>query len=141
MHNSGNKAVEFLESSLNLPQDRYPLPLIIEKLHEIAPLNKKDAKKSFTGLLDKNEIDKLLTLTHSKPPPSYVMVYSELVEKNLQLSFLGRWNFDTMEKIRHDASAIKAIPARDTKEYIEFFNGLFMFFSDPLLGKIFITFF
>lgn len=114
LNDSANLATDYLQS-LNID-----LSKTVEILKEITPLNKEEARNQLTGLLQPNQIDHLLKLTHETPPPSYLLIYNELVEKNLVLSFVDRWNFKKIEQINRNPQERKLIPRRKSPEYIKF---------------------
>ncbi len=114
LNDSADEAVEYLQSL------GFPLSVCVEKLKMIAPLDQEHAQESLTGFLKPDQISHLLNLTHSLPPPSYLLVYNELMEKNLILSFSDRWNFQKVEAINKNPEMIQQIPKRKSKEYVEF---------------------
>ncbi|MBP9854344.1 MAG: hypothetical protein KBD53_05715 [Candidatus Omnitrophica bacterium] len=73
-----------------------------------------------TKIPQKEYVDHLLKLTHSIPDPSYLFLYNELIEKNIQLAFIGKWNFKRIEEINQDPAQLKKVPNRKSKEYVQF---------------------
>ena len=114
LNDSANLATDYLQS-LNIDLSR-----AVDQLKEITPLNKEEAQKKLDGFLQPSQIDHLLQLTHKTPPPSYLLIYNELVEKNLVLSFVDRWNFQKIEKINRNPEERKLVPRRKSPAYIKF---------------------
>ncbi len=115
LHNSGNQAAEYLETL------GFPVSLSVTILKTILPLNRQQAyQKLKTIIPDDIKINHLLSLTHKKPPASYCLLYNEFVERNIQLSFLGNWNFKAIETINKDPQEFKKVPNRHSREYIDF---------------------
>ncbi len=114
LNDSANLATDYLQS-LNID-----LSKVVDKLKETTPLNKEEARKKLDGFLKPEQIDHLLGLTHKTPPPSYLLIYNELVEKNLVLSFVDRWNFKKIEQINRNPQERKLTPHRKSPEYIKF---------------------
>jgi hypothetical protein len=114
LNTSGNQAPEYLTAQgMSLSQ---AVPL----LKDIAPITRSQAQKYLIGKMSEDSIDALLSLTHGIPPPSYLLLYNELIEKHIQLSFVGNWNFARFEKINADPELRKAVPKPGSKGYIEF---------------------
>ncbi|MDP8213344.1 MAG: STT3 domain-containing protein [Candidatus Zapsychrus exili] len=115
LNNSANESVEYLESL------GVPLSVCIPLLKEVARLKKDDAREALKKILKNDDVvEHILKLTHSKPPESYCLIYNEFVENNLQLKFIGDWNFGAIEKINKDKNLFDNIPKRNSKEYINF---------------------
>ncbi|HOW36412.1 MAG TPA: STT3 domain-containing protein [Candidatus Omnitrophota bacterium] len=118
LNNSANQATEYLqECGIKLSQ-------AVDILNRITRLDRNDAQKTLKTILDKDQIEGLLALTHRDPPPSYVLVYNDLVEKNLELSFIGGWDFSKIEKINSSKEMLASVPRRDSPQYIQFLWGL-----------------
>ena len=114
LNDSANLATDYLQS-LNID-----LSKAVDKLKEITPLDKEEARKRLEDFLQPGQIDHLLQLTHEAPPPSYLLVYNELIEKNLVLSFVDRWNFQKIEQINRNPEERKLVPKKKSPEYIKF---------------------
>ena len=69
---------------------------------------------------NQKDIDHLLALTHSEPPPSYGLIYNEFVENNIELSFIGNWNFQKIEKINAYPQLLAKVPPQKSKAYVDF---------------------
>lgn len=118
LNNSANQATEYLQNcGIKLSQ-------AVAILNKITTLDREDAKTVLDPFLAKNQIEELLALTHRNPPPSYVFIYNDLVEKNLELRFIGGWDFSKVEKINSSKEILASIPKRDSPEYIQFLWGL-----------------
>ncbi len=120
LNNSANQATEYLHEELGLP-----LSTSILILKKIIQHDKTTARVLLNQILKKKEyIDPLLKLTHATPPPSYCLVYKEFVENNLQLKFIGGWNFKEIEAINKNPERLAAVPKRNSQEYIDFLWNL-----------------
>ncbi|MBF0523204.1 MAG: hypothetical protein HQL24_09135 [Candidatus Omnitrophica bacterium] len=115
LDDSGNEAAEYLQG-LGLP-----LSTSVFILKEITSLDRASAyTKLQTIIKDDSKIDHLLSLTHRRPPPAYCLIYNEFVEGNIQLSFLGNWNFKAVEEINQSPERLSQIPKKNSQEYIDF---------------------
>ncbi len=115
LNNSGNGAAEYLQSL------GFGLPETIFMLKEITKIDSSKARALLTKVIpDTKNIDHLLKLTHTSPPPSYFMIYNEFVENNLQLAFIGKWNFKQIAAINADTELFKKIPKRNSPAYVQF---------------------
>lgn len=114
LNNSANQAAEYLQSC------GVKLSLAVEKLKEICRLNRPSAQAALKNLLNFKQTSGLLALTHQDPPPSYVLVYNDFIEKSLELSFVGKWNFKAVEEIQKSKKRLAELPARNSGEYIRF---------------------
>ena len=115
LNNSGNNATDYLQEK--------GLPLsnsisLIKNITKISP-TKSEAILN-TILKDQYDVKKILDMTHKKPAPSYILLFNEFVENNLQLPFIGNWNFKAIEKINADPKLMKLVPNRKSREYIDF---------------------
>ncbi|MCA9405638.1 MAG: hypothetical protein KC684_03810, partial [Candidatus Omnitrophica bacterium] len=115
LNNSGNRATDYLQ------EHGLPLSSSIALLKQIIAKNNFHARMLLTAALKNNDdINNLLTLTHTTPPPSYILVYNEFVDKNLQLTFIGKWNFKAIESINADPKLLANVPRHNSPEYIDF---------------------
>jgi hypothetical protein len=111
---SGNKPTEFLvQCGLKL-SDATTL------LQAIASESREQAAATLKGILNDNQIQTLLSLTHNKHPHSYVLVYTELVDSNPILAFSGRWNFKKIEEINAHPEMLTNLPNRNSTDFIDF---------------------
>lgn len=69
---------------------------------------------------DVEQIKHILSLTHTRPDPSYLFLYNELIEKNIQFAFIGNWNFESIEALNENPERLAKIPDRSSKEYVQF---------------------
>ncbi|MDE2028344.1 MAG: hypothetical protein KGJ11_07365, partial [Candidatus Omnitrophica bacterium] len=109
-------------------------------LSAIAAQDKEQAAQTLKGILDRDQIQTLLSMTHGKKPHSYVLVYTELVQDNAMIAFSGRWNIKKMEEINDHPSMLKKVPPRGSRDFINFLwntEGGMPKYSEslPLLGK------
>ena len=115
LNNSANQATEYLQTQ------GLPLSRSVEVLKAITKLSPIEAKFALNPILkDPEKITHLTDLTHSTPAPSYLFLYNEFVENNLQLSFIGHWNFKKIEEINKDPELLHKVPSSRSKEYINF---------------------
>ncbi len=116
LNNSGNKAIEYLQNDLDVP-----LSTAVMVIKQIISVDELKARFLLGNVLkDKKHINNIITLTHKRPPPSYLLLYKEFVDNNLQLGFVGRWNFKRIEEINANPELIKKVPDRNSPEYIDF---------------------
>jgi len=90
MHvHSGNDAVNFLE------KQGMPVWKAMSLVNSLLPLNRTEAEAFLEGHLPPEQARELLDKTHSTEPdpPVYIFVYNEMLEKNIAMSILARWNF------------------------------------------------
>jgi len=115
LNNSANQATEFLQNQ------GYSLPTAVSIIKEITKLNEFRARMKFSALFNnKEKEDYIVSLTHKTPPPSYLLLYNEFVEKNIQLGFFGKWNFRQIEQINNNPQLLAKVPPRSSDEYISF---------------------
>jgi hypothetical protein len=114
LNTSGTNAVDYLES-LGLKTSE-----AVALLHEILPQPKEQAAQTAAHVLPAEAIGKLLSMTHGTPPPSYLLIYSELMDKNIGLEFVGKWNFQAIETLNKNPEALKKIPSPSSPEFFEF---------------------
>lgn len=115
LNNSGHKAAEHLQSI------GVPLPKSVQILHELVKLNKVKANIVLNIFIKNNEkTNRILSLTHKKPPPSYILLYNEFVDNNLQLKFIGNWNFERIAQINSNPELLKNVPKQNSQAYIDF---------------------
>jgi hypothetical protein len=111
---SAANAVDYLES-LGLKTSE-----AVSLLHFILPQTRDQAKTALQKLLPPEAAEKVLAMTHTPPPPSYVLIYSELMEKNIGLQFVGKWNFKQIEDLNKNPEALKKIPPASSPDFFEF---------------------
>ena len=114
LNNSANQAAEFLQSS------GLPLSQAVMFLKTVTKMNRQDAKQYLSPYLKEDQIQTLLKFTHAPAPPSYIFLYNDLIENNLTLSFVNRWDFSLIEALNKNPNALKKIPKRHSKDYIQF---------------------
>ncbi len=114
MNLSGNHAVTYLT------QNGFEVSQAVMLLHAIAPRTPADATVFLKSFLKDQQIRELLTLTHAGHPHSYVLLYNELVDENLILTFTGRWNFKKVEDINADERLRQAVPKRGSPLFVDF---------------------
>ncbi len=114
LNGSGNRAVEYLT------QQGIPLSRAVDILKKIASLDSAHARTELQSVLQNDQIKNLLDLTHLPPPPSYLLIYNEIVEKNIQFSFVGKWNFKKIEEINENPREHSSVPESRSPGYIKF---------------------
>jgi dolichyl-diphosphooligosaccharide--protein glycosyltransferase len=115
LNNSGHRAADFLESRGFSTLDSVAL------LREVVRRDGLPARIILSSTL-KNQPDAehVLAMTHTRPPPSYIFLYNEFIDNNLQLRFFGNWNFPKIAEINADPGKLAKIPRRNSPAYIDF---------------------
>lgn len=114
LNTGGTGSIDYLESLGMKTSDAVAL------LHHILPLNQKDAREFLLHIMPADQSQKLLTLTHQRPPPSYLLLYSELMEKNIGLQFVAKWNFQQVEELNKNPEALKKLPPANSPAFFDF---------------------
>ncbi|GEM_PF-538901 len=114
LNTSGTKSIEYLESLGMKTSDAVSL------LHYILPVSQDDAEEFLKRIMPADRARKLTELTHTQPPPSYLLLYSELMEKNIGLQFVAKWNFRQMEELNKNPEALKKLPPANSPDFFEF---------------------
>jgi len=114
LNNGGDKAVDYLES------EGFKLSASINIIKAISPLSREEALETMGTVLDDKQLEVLLDMTHKTPPPTYLLIYNDLIEKNIQLGFVGNWNFKKVEDINNNPEALADIPRGSIKDYVNF---------------------
>ena len=114
---SSNNASEFLQKK------GLPLSVIVPLLSRATLLDRASAlniyKKAFP-----DDASELIKMTHGEPPPSYVMIYNEIVDGNVMLGYLGKWDFKKIEELNKHPDMLKKVPGRNSKDYVPFIWSL-----------------
>jgi dolichyl-diphosphooligosaccharide--protein glycosyltransferase len=116
LNNGGNTAAEYLQQQGLSLSTAVPLLKSITRVH--APQAELLLQKVFP--MQSESIKTLLALTHKKPPPSYLFLYNEFVDNNLQLKFITGWDFAEIEAINKNPARMAEVPKRNSKEYIQY---------------------
>ncbi|MFC1704479.1 STT3 domain-containing protein [Candidatus Omnitrophota bacterium] len=93
---NGNKATEFLL------ENEVPLSEAVSLLKKILLVEKEAAKKLAQTVLSEDKAIHLISLTHAPPPPSYCLLYKDLVESTLGLYFVKEWDFNKAEELQRE---------------------------------------
>ncbi len=110
---NGNRAVDFL---LSLGFD---LPDAIESVSNAMKVPKTEAFFTLPGTMSWNDKESFLNLTHPEnPPPTYFLVYNDLVEQNLAVQFSGKWNFRRAQELAAEGSSFSSFLAGRPGEHI-----------------------
>lgn len=86
---NGDEALAFVRSlGFNLPQ-------AISFISDVTLLDREEAEKKLTSVTTDEQRKKLLDLIYgaSSPEPAYVLVYKDLIETNIAIQLVGRWDF------------------------------------------------
>jgi len=117
------------EAALFLQHDGIPLSKAIEIINRIILLTPQQSMILVSPILDKESARTVTRLTHGTPPPSYVLIYKDLVQKSLALQFMGNWDFRKAESFKKLKStkpglARKIIKEKADNNYIRLFWGI-----------------
>ena len=115
LNNSANDAADYLEEL------GFRTSSAVTVLRTVTAINSRQARLLLgTKIPDKDKVDTLLQMTHGQPAPSYIFVYRDLVEKNIQLAFIGNWNFRKIEELNNHPELLSKVPDSNSKEYVQF---------------------
>ncbi len=89
-------------------------------LKELAGQDNATAYLLCTQKLDAQKATALMALVRRTPDPGYLLLYNEMVEKTIGLTFIGKWNFAKLQEIYQDPELKKKIPPAQSKEFIDF---------------------
>ncbi len=115
---SSNNACEYLQNK------GLPLSTIVPLLSAATGLDRADAFKLYEKTLTPRDADELIKMTHGVPPPSYVLIYNEIVDGNVMLGYLGKWDFKKIEDLNSHPEMLKKVPSRGSKDYVPFIWSL-----------------
>lgn len=121
LNTSSNRAAEYLQS-LDLP-----LSTAVPLLLEVTRLKKTEAERALLRILPQQNVTQLLSLTHGSatvPPPSYVLIYHEIVEGNVLLGYVGKWDFAKIERLNRDPEALSKVPGKSSPGFVDFLWSL-----------------
>jgi len=78
------------------------VPEAVELLLKIAPLGRSEAHALLPSFLDEKQKAAVLDAMqgHASFPPTYVLVYNDMVEQNLAVSVMSQWDFKKAREIR-----------------------------------------
>lgn len=113
LNTAGVESLNFLEAQGMKTSDAVSL------LHFLLPKNKDEAYDFLKRIMPAENAQKLLSLTHNAPPPSYLLVYTELMEKNIGLQFVAKWNFHQMEELNKDQHSLLKLPPANSPAFFE----------------------
>lgn len=114
LNNSANQAAEYLESLGLTLSDAVTL------LKGIASVSRKKAEEKLRPYLSQKQITELLSLTHKDPPPSYILLYNEFIDNNIQLAFVGKWDFKKIEELNKNPKLRRDQMGSSVKDYVKF---------------------
>lgn len=89
VNTSGDGAFEYLRS-LEISAEK-----AVELILRAVPMGRDEAEATLMAELKEEQREKLLDLTHGvgTPRPTYVFLYNDMIEQNLALQLVARWNF------------------------------------------------
>jgi len=114
LNTSGNRATEYLTES------GIPLDKAVALVKKMVTEDKSAALTTALTVLPREQALELVSLTHGTPPPSYCLVYKDLIKNVLGLYFVKDWDFAKAMSIKDRADALsgKAL-RRGSKENID----------------------
>ena len=116
---SGNKAVDFLIAK------GFKTSQAVALLITIASKSNQEASSLLEALLhNREDVKNLLMLIRGGYPHSYMLLYNELVDNNLGLTFMGKWNIQRVETLNENPSLLASVPTRGSAAYIDFLWNL-----------------
>ncbi|MBF0594387.1 MAG: hypothetical protein HQL22_05405 [Candidatus Omnitrophica bacterium] len=115
---SSNNAAEYLQKRGIRLSTAVPL------LCHTTRLDRASAYLAYKNTLSVRDADELIKMTHGTPPPSYVLIYNEIVDGNVMLGYLGKWDFKKIEMLNKNPEALKKVPARNSPNYVNFIWSL-----------------
>lgn len=121
LNTSSNEASIFLENK------GWPLSKAVQLISGIILMERQQALSLIKKVLSEKDALHLLSLTHGekgKLPPSQILLYNELMDSNVLFGYLGKWNFQRIEQLNASPSALKEIPKRSDKKFIDFIWSL-----------------
>jgi len=92
---SGNDALDFLQKNgMDVPDG-------VDVISKIVRLGRKEAFLLLPAFMNEKQKNELLDKTHGRGqiPPSYVLLYNDLIEQNLAVSVMARWDFRKAQAI------------------------------------------
>ncbi len=115
---SSNSATEYLQ------RKNIPLSIAVPLITQATLLNRDNAFKLYAQTLSNQDAQELIFMTHGEPPPSYILIYNEIVDGNVMLGYLGKWNFKKIEELNKNPETLKKIPSKNSKNYVDFIWSL-----------------
>jgi len=115
LNTSGNMAFDFLVSE-GFAEDE-----AVELLKKMAVRNESGAVSFAEKFLDKDKAFQLAALTHGPPPPSFCLIYNDLMKNVLGLYYVSEWDFSKALAARNgdlDPPPVSGSFVRGTKNYI-----------------------
>lgn len=113
LNTSGNKAYEFLI------EQGFDAPRAVESIKKVVALDKSMALKKAGNILDADKSQQFVSLTHGDIPPSFVLVYDDLVENKLGLYWASNWDFTRASSYIRDPSLSPGHRIRGTSANME----------------------
>jgi len=113
LNNSANEAANYLQ------QNGMKLSLAVKLLKQIVKVSDEEAENILQPFLSTEKINHLLKLTHATPPPVYMLFYNDMIEKSIELKFVGGWNFEKVEELVADKDFLKNLPPKNSVAYIQ----------------------
>lgn len=113
LNTSANKATEYLLSqNLKLSQ-------AVSLIQQIVILSQENARDLLNPYLTPKQIQTLLSFTHGAPPPSYILLYNDLMETNIGIGFAARWNIKKIEEINASSDILAQVRKMKHQDFID----------------------
>ena len=99
LNSSGNKTADYLLSKGCSLDDAVKL------IKDIVRVDRQEAARLLDGRFQDKDIEHILSLTHGKPPPSYCLIYNDMIDGVIGLYYVKSWDFKKaaeMEKARYE---------------------------------------
>ncbi len=113
LNTSANKATEYLLSQ------KFKLSQAVDLIRLIVSHSREDARHMLTARLTPEQSQKLLALTHGDPPPSYLLIYNDMMETNIGIGFAARWNIKRIEEINETPEALQQVRKMKREDFID----------------------
>jgi len=129
LNHSGNDALLFLKAFGMETMDA------VHFILAVVPVSRDEALTRLPKKMPDPIKNKFLDLTHGKKlSPSYVLVYSDMIEQNLAVTMVSRWNFKKAKeiKLRGTKNGKRANYAQD---FVQMTDGLLKYTPAVDLGK------
>lgn len=113
LNTSANKATEYLLSQ------GFRLSQTIELIRSIVAHSQEKAQRILATRLTPEQAQGLLALTHGDPPPSYALIYNDMMETNIGIGFAARWNIKKIEEINEAPEILEQVRKMKREDFID----------------------
>ncbi len=114
INTSRNEAVDYLI------HQGLPASAAVQLIEQLAPLTTDAIQQKLSPHLKAEQAQQLMTLLRGQTPSSVLLLYNELMDTNLILSFTGNWDISKVETINKNPQLLANVPKRGSKEFIDF---------------------